>query len=150
MASGDAFVRFDRENTAWTCRTGLVEQRLEFNSGKFLLANLRNRLTGSEYVAGAGSDEFRFLLDGKEYTGATGGYRLVDYKIARLPVPKASPGIEPGVSLRLVLCQSGRIRAFSIEPAVRGLSPARRAPRWGMIQKDCITVTNLTDRESSR
>ena len=88
MASGDAFVRFDPAGPAWTCGTGLIEQRLELKDGRFLLAGLRNRLTGSEYVANAGSDEFRFLLDGKEYTGTTGGYRLKDYKLSRLPVPR--------------------------------------------------------------
>lgn len=99
MTCGDAFVRFDPADAAWTCGTGLIEQRLELKNGKFLLASLRNRFTGSEYVAGTESDEFRFLLDWKEHTGATGGYRLRDYEISRLPVPKASPGIEPGVSL---------------------------------------------------
>jgi putative NADH-flavin reductase len=72
----------------------------KFVSGK-ALADMMLADRSLLYVGGAGSDEFRFLLDGKEYTGATGGYRLKDYKLSRLPVPKASPGIEPGLTWRL-------------------------------------------------
>jgi len=99
VESGDAYVRFDPSKQTWSCGTGLIEQQLELAGGHFRLAKLTNRLTGSEYVEGPGSDEFHFLFGGREYTGDTGGYKLKDYQIVRMPVPKASPGIEPGVTL---------------------------------------------------
>ena len=143
MTSGDAFVRFDPANTVWTCGTGLIEQRLELKNGKFLLAGLRNRLTGSEYVAGAGSDEFRFLLDWKEYTGDTGGYRLKEYKVSRLPVPKASPGIDPGVSL-VVNLEHPRF-SISLQYDIFASTPRTQL---GMIRK-LYRVTNREESPSS-
>jgi hypothetical protein len=99
VESGDAYVRFDPSKQTWSCGTGLIEQQLELAGGRFRLAKLANRLTGSEYVAGAGSDEFHFLFGGRDYSGDSGGYKLKDFQIARMPVPKVSPGIEPGVTL---------------------------------------------------
>jgi hypothetical protein len=123
VESGDAYVRFDASKQTWSCGTGLIEQQLELAGGHFRLAKLTNRLTGSEYVEkrsfhqpnigsetnqltgseykveGPGSEEFHFLFGGREYTGDSGGYKLKDYQIVRMPVPKASPGIEPGVTL---------------------------------------------------
>src|ERR1019366_8961355 len=99
VESGDAYVRFDPSKQTWSCGTGLIEQQLELAGGRFRLAKLANRLTGSEYVAGAGSDEFHFLFGGRDYSGDSGGYKLKDFQIARMPVPKVSPGIESGVTL---------------------------------------------------
>ncbi|MGA2984675.1 MAG: hypothetical protein ABSG32_12735 [Terriglobia bacterium] len=99
VESGDAYARFDPAKQAWICGTGLIEQELELAGGNFRLAKLSNRLTGTEYVEGASSDEFHFFFGGREYAGDTGGYKLKDYQIVRMPVPKASPGIEPGVTL---------------------------------------------------
>ena len=103
LTSGDAYARFDPATMTWTCGTRLIEQRLELSGGKFRLVSLRNRLTGTELVAGADSDEFRFVLAGKEESGRLGEYTLRDYQVSRLPVPKTSPGIEPGVSLTVNL-----------------------------------------------
>jgi hypothetical protein len=97
--SGDAYVRFDPSKQTWTCGTGLIEQELEFLDGHYRLAKLSNRLTGSEYVEGAGSDEFHFLFDGHPYTGDTGGYKLRDFQTGCMQAPKASPDVEPGVTL---------------------------------------------------
>jgi len=97
--SGDAYVRFDPSKQTWTCGTGLIEQELELVDGYYRLAKLSNRLTGSEYVEGTGSDEFHFSFGGRPYTGQTGGYKLRDFQIGRLQAPKASPDIEPGVAL---------------------------------------------------
>src|ERR1035437_2769334 len=87
VESGDAYVHFDPSKQTWTCGTGLIEQQLELVGGHFRLAKLSNRLTGSEYVQGAGSDEFHFLFGEWEYTGDTGGYKLTNYSIARMPEP---------------------------------------------------------------
>ena len=91
----------------------------------FRLAKLSNRLTGSEYVEGAGSDEFHFLFGGRPYTGDTGGYELKDYQITHMPAPKASPGIDPGVTLTVNLqhplfksaCINRRVRFHSAHAA---------------------------------
>jgi hypothetical protein len=125
VQSGDAYVRFDASRQAWTCGTGLIGQQLELADGHFRLTKLLNQLTGTDYLKGrtfdkeaqglsetnlltgreymenkgASSDEFRFLFGGREYTGDSGGYKLQDCQIERMPVPKASPGIEPGVTL---------------------------------------------------
>ncbi len=91
VVSGDAFVRFDPATTSWTCGTRLIEQRLELAGGKFRLAALRNKLTGTEYTAGAGSDEFRFVFRADKAAGraaATGSRN----KMSRLfPCPRPRP-----------------------------------------------------------
>jgi hypothetical protein len=110
LTSGDAYIRFDTAGTAWDCGTGLIEQRLELSNGRFRLAALRNRLTGTEYVAGAASDEFRFLLGGLEYTGDTGGYTLKDYQI-RL---HAQVHAGAGKALRRVLLPARRLGAGAV------------------------------------
>lgn len=103
LVSGDAYVRFDPASSTWICGTSLIEQRLQLKDGQFRLTVLSNKLTGTEFVGGAGSDEFRFSFGGREFSGTSGGYRLKDFQITRLPVPKTSPGIEPGVSLEVNL-----------------------------------------------
>src|SRR5208283_1948661 len=103
MTSGDAYARFDPATTSWTCGTKLIEQRLELAKGQFRLAALRNRATGTEFTARAESDEFRFVFAGMERTGLSGDYKLKDFQIARMAVPKASAGIEPGVTLVVTL-----------------------------------------------
>ncbi|MGO9239305.1 MAG: hypothetical protein ACLQBJ_00725 [Bryobacteraceae bacterium] len=103
MTSGDAYVRFDPATTSWTCGTKLIEQRLELAKGQFRLAELRNRASGTEFTARAESDEFRFVFAGMERTGLSGDYKLQDFQIARMAVPKASPGIEPGLTLVVTL-----------------------------------------------
>ena len=136
--SGDAFVRFDSATASWTCGTSLIEQRLELAGGRFLLASLRNRLTGTEFVGGAESDEFRFVFADGERTGRTGGYKLKDYQVSRLPVPKASPGIQPGLSL--VINLEHPLFSLSLQYDIFASTP--RTP-LGMIRKS-YRVTNRT------
>jgi hypothetical protein len=164
LRSGDAYVRFDSSTNTWTCGTGLIEQQLELVDGHFRLGQLTNRLTGSKYIqrsafnveaqrptqtnlltgskypenTGIGSDEFRFLFGGQEYTGDTGGYKLADYKIVRMPVPKSSPGIEPGLTLVVSLVHS--LFLVSLHYDVFASTPRTQL---GMIRK-WYRVTNRT------
>lgn len=92
-------MRFDASKQTWICGTGLIEQQLELKDGNYRLVKLSNLMTGSEYVEGANSDEFHFSFGRREYTGNSGGYKLVNYELLHMPVPKASPGIQPGVTL---------------------------------------------------
>ncbi|MFN7995109.1 MAG: hypothetical protein U0Q18_15990 [Bryobacteraceae bacterium] len=137
LASGDARVRCDAATGTWVLETTVIEQRLELAAGKFRLATLRNRLSGTE-LAGADSDEFRFVFAGREYSGRTAGYKLESYRIARLPVPKTAPGIEPGVSLEISL-EHTQVRV-TLHYDVYASTP--RTP-MGMIRK-WYRVTNRT------
>ncbi|MGA9062944.1 MAG: hypothetical protein WB341_14935, partial [Terracidiphilus sp.] len=162
--SGDAYVHFDAATQAWSCGTNLIEQRLQLSEGKFSLAALTNRLTGSEYVAGRvfnkkdegpadtnllaprayvgaiGSDEFHFLFGGREYSGHSGGYKLRDFQIMCMPVPKASPGIEPGVTL--VVNLEHPFFLISLHYDVFASTPRTQL---GMIRK-WYQVTNRTEQ----
>ena len=138
LTSGDAYARYDPATSSWTCGTQLIEQRLELSSGQFRLAALRNRATGTEFTARAESDEFRFVFAGQEHTGLSGGYKLRDSQISRMPVPKASPGIEPGVMLAVTLEHPQFL--VSLHYDVYASTP--RTP-MGMIRK-WYTVTNRT------
>ncbi|HEX8984271.1 MAG TPA: hypothetical protein VF767_02525 [Bryobacteraceae bacterium] len=138
LTSGDAYIRFQAGDTSWTCGTSVIEQRLQLSNGKLLLASLRNRLTGTEFTAGADSDEFRFVFGGVEYNGRSGEYRLKSFEITRLAVPKTSPGIDPGVSL-LVQLEHPKFQV-SLHYDVYASTP--RTP-LGMIRK-WYTVTNRT------
>jgi len=138
LTSGDAYIRYDSASNWWTCGTGLIEQQLELTGGRFGLFVLRNKLTGTEFVGGADSDEFHFSFGGQEFTGTSGGYRLKDYHLTRLPVPKASPGIDPGVSLEINLEHAGF--AVSLHYDLFASTPRTQL---GMIRK-WYRVTNLT------
>ncbi len=140
IQSGDAGCRFDAASSSWTCRTSVIEQRLELAEGKYLLASLRNRLTGTDFTAGAASDEFDFSFGGMEYSGRSGGYRLQEFHFSVLPVPKASPGIDPGVSL--VIGLEHPLFAVTLHYDVYASTP--RTP-LGMIRK-WYTVTNRTQQ----
>jgi len=146
LTSGDAFVGFDSGTSTWILGTKVVEQRLQLEEGRFRLVSLRNRITGTDFVAAAGSDEFRFIFAGSERDGRTGGYALRDYRISRLPVPRSSPGIEPGLTLLIELEHPQFL--LSLHYDVYASTP--RTP-LGMIRKWC-RVTNhmrrfMLDRE---
>ncbi len=96
------------------------------------------RLTGTEYAADTGSDEFRFTLGGGEQSGRTGRLTLRDYRIQLLPVPKASPGIKPGVSLIVNLDHP----QFAISLHYDVFASTSRTP-LGMIRK-WYRMTNRT------
>ncbi|MGD0743745.1 MAG: hypothetical protein ABSA45_01185 [Verrucomicrobiota bacterium] len=138
LDSGDAYIRYDSASNRWTCGTGLIEQQLELADGRFRLSTLQNKLTGTEYAGGAGSDEFHFSFGGKDFTGNSGGYRLQNYRMTRLPVPKTSSGIDPGVSLEINLEHESF--AISLHYDVFASTPRTQL---GMIRK-WYRVTNRT------
>jgi len=138
LTSGDAHARFDPATTTWTCGTKLIEQRLELAKGQFRLAALQNRATGTEFTARAESDEFRFVFAGRERTGLSGDYKLKSFQISPMAVPKASPGIEPGVTLVVTL----EAPQFLISLHYDIFASTPRTP-MGMIRK-WYQVTNRT------
>ena len=140
VKSGDAYAQFDPDTATWTCGSSLIEQRLQLMDGKFRLLSLKNRLTGTEFAAASDSDEFRFVFAGRERSGATGGYELKDYRQELLPVPKASPGIDPGVSLTIVLDHP----QFEVALHYDVYASTPRTP-LGMIRK-WYSVSNKTDQ----
>ena len=76
--SGDGYVRFDARTSTWTLGTAMVEQRIELAKGVFALTGFENKLGHRQYVSEATrGEEFRVVVDGKEYTGLSGGWRLV-------------------------------------------------------------------------
>ena len=76
--SADGYVRFDERTSTWTLGTSMVEQRLKLAKGVFALTSFENKLGGCQYVTEATrGEEFRLAVDGKEYTGLSGGWRLV-------------------------------------------------------------------------
>lgn len=136
--SGDAYVHFDAATQLWSCGTNLIEQRLQLTEGRFLLAGLTNRLTGTDFAARDNSDEFRFVFAGMERSGRTGGYNLKNYRVSRMDVPMASPGIDPGLTLEIDLEHADFL--VSLHYDVYASTP--RTP-LGMIRK-WYTVTNTT------
>jgi hypothetical protein len=177
LQSGDAYVRFDSSTTTWTCGTGLIEQQLQLVSGHFRLAHLVNRLTGTEYIKGRafkveaqgptqtnlltgseypenkgiGSNEFRFLFGARECTGDTGDYKLVNYEIVRMPVPKASPGIEPGITL--VVHLEHPLFLISLHYDVFASTPRTRLGmirKWYRVTNDTKQVQPLTEISMNR
>ena len=140
VKSGDAYAQFDPDTATWTCGSSLIKQRLQLRDGKFLLLSLENRLTGTEFAAASDSDEFRFVFAGRERSGATGGYKLKNYRQEILPVPKASPGIDPGVSLSIVLDHP----QFEVALHYDVYASTPRTP-LGMIRK-WYSVSNKTDQ----
>src|SRR5271166_2946680 len=60
LESGDAHVQYNSVSNSWILGTGLIEQQLDLAGGRFRLSILKNKLTGTEFVGGQGSDEFHF------------------------------------------------------------------------------------------
>ncbi|NLV73366.1 MAG: hypothetical protein GXY52_01585 [Chloroflexi bacterium] len=100
---GDAYCRYDAEQQVWSFGTGLIEQQLQLQDGRLRCISLLNKSTHNNLVDRADSDEFYFTLGSREYSGLTGGYRLVSQQVEPLPTPKASPGIDTGIRLNLVI-----------------------------------------------
>ncbi len=146
LTSGDAYVRFDRAGTAWSCGTSLIEQRLQLVDGKYLLVSLKNRQTGTDFTLDAQSDEFQFTFAGKEYSGRSGQYRLKDYQISQLPTPKASPGIEPGVSLIVNLEHPGFLISLHYDIYASTLrTPMGMIRKWYSVSNSTAQTQPLTD-----
>lgn len=166
LQSGDAYAHFDPATMTWTCGTGLIEQQLQLADGCFQLAHLMNHRTGTKFIKGRkfnvkaqgvtvtnllrssehpetpaeNSDEFRFVFAGQEFSGGTGGYKLTSYQIVSMPVPKASPGIEPGVTLTINLQHS--LFSISLHYDIFASTPRTQL---GMIRK-WYRVTNRTNQ----
>jgi hypothetical protein len=76
ITSGDAYVRFDERTATCTMGTAMVEEKLQFAEGNYSLSSFQNKLSRRQYVTGSlPSDEFRVTVDGKVYTGASGGWQ---------------------------------------------------------------------------
>ena len=119
--------------------TGVVEQRLELAGGQVPPGELAQpRSPAPTSCTAAGSDEFRFVFGGELYSGESGDYRLRDFEISRLAVPKASPGIEPGVALDIDLDHP----RFLIRLHYEAFASTPRTP-LGMVRK-WYRVTNRT------
>jgi len=74
--SKDAYVQ--SHAGTWVIGTGEVEMTIRLDGHGLAMTSFRNKLSRTEYMkAGAVSDETRFGLDGKEITGANGGWSLV-------------------------------------------------------------------------
>jgi hypothetical protein len=138
LSSGDAFARFDPEQVTWTFGTSLIEQQVQLAQGKFYLTKLTNRRTGTNFVAGTDADEFQFLFAGREQSGRTGPFTFKDSRLARLPVPQTSAGIEPGVELIIILEHP----LFQISLHYEVFASTSRTP-LGIIKK-WYTVLNKT------
>jgi len=86
VASADGYARFDEHTTTWVLGTSMVEQRLQLAKGVFALTSFENKQARRLYVSEATrGEEFRLAVDGKEYTGLNGGWRLVGSCTSVLP-----------------------------------------------------------------
>ncbi|MHB1355795.1 MAG: hypothetical protein ACYCZF_07440 [Anaerolineae bacterium] len=141
MMSGDAYLDFEPAEIIWSFGTALIEQRLQLLEGRLRCIGLINKLTGSNLVEDADSDEFYFTFGNNEYSGLTGGYRLLEQRVSQLPIPKASPGIDPGIHFVLML--TNEVVQIELRYDIYASTPRTTL---GMIRK-VYCVTNLTDRE---
>ena len=138
--SGDAYVIQEPDGPAWRIGTGLIERRMALIEGRLTCTHLINRATGTNLVESTDSDEFLLVLDDAELAGASGGWRLQDVQAGTRPVPKASPGIAPGVWLELVLAHE------DVQVSLRYEAPASTArTQLGLIHTQW-RVTNHTSR----
>jgi hypothetical protein len=84
--SGDAYLHFDEQAKTWTLGTSMAEENLELAGGSFHLTRLQNRLNGREFVSSSKpSEEFRVMVDGAVYTGASGRWVLKSSETTVLP-----------------------------------------------------------------
>lgn len=77
--SRDAY--FIQEDHTFRIGTSMLEKSLQLNQqGCFGMTSYINKRTGSEYVSDGdqSSDEFSITFNGKEYSGKSGGWQLID------------------------------------------------------------------------
>ena len=68
-----------RKADTWKLGTAKVERKITLRQGRFFTSSLKNKITGRELLsAGTASEELRALVDGKEVSGTSGGWRLVN------------------------------------------------------------------------
>lgn len=137
--SGDAFVKYDSSSQSWTLGTKQITQVLQLTNGTFVLKQLKNNLTGTDFVGTASSDEFRFVLDDQLFTGTRGNYELVSYKTGKMANPVSSPKIDPGVYLEIKL----KNQLFNITLNYQLFASGPYTP-MGLIRK-FYTVTNTSN-----
>ena len=83
--SGDAYIRFDESAKAWAIGTSVVEEKLELSAGSFILVELRNRLSGRDFISNSNrSEEFRITAEGAVRTGLSGQWLLKSSEITVL------------------------------------------------------------------
>lgn len=84
-AADDAYIK--RDGAKWTIGTATVERVISMEGGKLLLESFKNKATGREMIPnGVGAEEFSFSLGDatNRFSGASGGFRIVDSKKSRL------------------------------------------------------------------
>jgi hypothetical protein len=138
VRSGDAWVSYERATNTWTLGTNEITQILQLSGGKYYLRKFLNNFTGTDFIGTAISEEFRFVMDNKLFTGTSGRYELVSYSTGVLPVPQTAPEINPGIWLEIIL----RNDFFTIRFNYQVFASSPNIP-MGMVRK-YYTVTNTT------
>src|SRR5208283_3033955 len=83
LESRDGYVR--HEQGRWVIGTSSVEKIITLNTGRLAVSSFRNKISGREFIqGGASSNEIRLIAEGKEITGASGGWELVGEDSYRL------------------------------------------------------------------
>src|ERR1700704_3089330 len=74
--SGDGYI--SRTADTWTLGTVKVERKITLSKGRFLTISLKDKVSGRELLTpGTVSEEIGAVLDGKEISSASGGWKLV-------------------------------------------------------------------------
>ena len=72
-----------RSGHTWTLGTAKIERKITLSEGRFFTRSLKDKLSGHNLVpAGTPSEELRLVVDGQEVSGAAGGWKLVEARIA--------------------------------------------------------------------
>ena len=75
LKSADGYMR--HEGNEWILGTSRVERRVRLANGRFVLASLRNKISGREYQdATAAPAEIRFVADGQDVSASTWSWKL--------------------------------------------------------------------------
>lgn len=74
--SGDGYI--SRTADSWTLGTAKIERKLILSKGRLFTRSLKDKVSGRELLSpGRVSEEFGAVLDGKEISSASGGWKLV-------------------------------------------------------------------------
>lgn len=84
IESGDAFVRYDRENSTFEIGTSKVRQTIEAGNGNFGITGLVNISSGFNHISEGARLGFRFREGGTERTSASLGLSCKDYGVCIL------------------------------------------------------------------
>jgi hypothetical protein len=138
VRSGDAWVGYEKGTNTWTLGTKQMTQILQFSDGNYYLRKFKNNITGTDFVGTAISDEFRFIMGDKLFTGTRGRYELVSYSTGVLPLPNTAKDINPGIWLEIIL----QNELFKVKLNYQVFASSPYTP-MGMVRK-YYTVTNTT------